>query len=89
MGTGITSILLHNLPYNARWLQTLGTIIFVLNVVVFVLLCLGNMARYVRYKGVFSAVGKHTLAGLFWGCLPMGLATIVVSSFVTHHCDSI
>ncbi|GFZ51187.1 Sulfite efflux pump SSU1 [Saitozyma sp. JCM 24511] len=83
MGTGITSILLHNLPYNARWLQILGTIIFILNVVVFVLLSLGNIARYVRYKGVFSAVGKHTLAGLFWGCLPMGLATIVnMVSFV-------
>jgi tellurite resistance protein TehA-like permease len=82
MGTGITSILLYNFPYPAQWLRTIGTIIFVLNIAVFCLLAMGNMARYTIYKGVFGATVKHTLAGMFWGTLPMGFATIVVSSSV-------
>ncbi len=79
MGTGITSILLHNLPYNAGWLQRLGIVIFVLNVVIFALLVVGNLVRYIRWKGLMSSVNTHPLAGMFWGCLPMGFATIVVS----------
>ncbi len=79
MGTGITSILLHNLPYNAGWLQRLGVVIFILNIVIFVVLVLGNVVRYTRWKGLMSSVNTHPLAGLFWGCLPMGFATIVVS----------
>jgi len=79
MGTGIASILLHNLPYNAAWLRYIGIGIFVLNVVLFALLCIGNLVRYIRWQGIFDATMKHTLAGMFWGCLPMGMATIIVS----------
>ena len=79
MGTGIASILLHNLPYNAGWLRRLGIVIFILNIVIFALLAVGNIVRYVRWKGVMRSVNTHPAAGLFWGCLPMGLATIVVS----------
>ena len=71
MGIGITSILRHNLPYNARWLQIIGTIIFVL-------LVFGNVIRYIRFKGLFGAVGNHLVSGMFWGCLSMGFTTIVV-----------
>jgi len=79
MGTGITSILLYNFPYQAEWLRTIGTIIFVLNIVIFALLATGNLIRYIRYKGVFTSTLTHPVAGLFWGTLPMGLATIIVS----------
>ena len=82
MGTGITSILLHNLPYNAGWLQRLGIVIFVLNIIIFALLVMGNVVRYVRWKGLLASVNTHPLAGMFWGCLPMGFATIVVSDTV-------
>lgn len=81
MGTGITSILLYNFPYPADWLKTIGVIIFVLNIVIFAALALGNIMRYIRFKGVFVATLTHPAAGLFWGTLPMGFATIVVSRF--------
>lgn len=80
MGTGITSILLHNYPYHARWLEYLGTIVFVLNVALFVLLLGATIARYTVWRGVWSTVAKHNVAGMFWGCFPMGFATIVVST---------
>jgi hypothetical protein len=79
MATGITSILLYNLPYNAPWLRSIGIAVFVLNIVLFALLCLGNIARYIRFKGLFSATINHLLSGMFWGTLPMGLVTIIVS----------
>ncbi|KAK4686977.1 hypothetical protein P7C73_g3143, partial [Tremellales sp. Uapishka_1] len=77
MGTGITSILLYNFPYPTVWLQRIGIVIFVLNVVLFVLLVFGNILRYTLWKGVFTATLHHTVAGMFWGTLAMGLATIV------------
>ena len=78
-GTGITSILLYNLPYSASWLQRLGITIFVLNIVIFVLLSLGHVVRYIRFKGLFTASILHLQSGMFWCTLPMGLVTIVVS----------
>jgi len=78
MGTGITSILLYNFPYPSHWLRILGIIIFVLNLVIFAMLAFGNLVRYIRFKGVFTSTLTHPVAGLFWGTLPMGLATIIV-----------
>lgn len=77
MGTGIVSILLHQLPYNAEWLKRLSIVVFVFNVVLFVLLAIGNVIRYVRYKGLFTAVLHHLVSSMFWGTLPMGFVTIV------------
>ena len=79
MGTGIASILLYNLPYNATWLQRIGIVIFILNIVIFALISVLSIVRYIRWKGIFTALNTHCLAGLYWGCLPMGLVTIIVS----------
>ncbi len=79
MGTGIASILLYNLPYNAQWLQRIGIVIFILNIVLFALISIFSIIRYIRWKGIFTALNMHTMAGMYWGCLPMGLITIVVS----------
>lgn len=79
MGTGISAILLHQFPYKARWLEYLGIIIFVLNVVCFVVITLFTFARYIFWSGVFRLVLKHNVASMFWGCMPMGGATIIVS----------
>ncbi|GMK54788.1 hypothetical protein CspeluHIS016_0113740 [Cutaneotrichosporon spelunceum] len=76
MGTGITSILLFNFPYGARGLEYAGTAVFVLNVVLFVLLSIATIARYILFP-VWVTVANHKVAGMFWGCMPMGLATIV------------
>lgn len=77
MGTGISSILLHNLPYNAPWLRVIATCIFVLNVAVFVVLASMTILRYIIWPRTFMVTLDHPLQSLFWGTLPMGLATIV------------
>jgi tellurite resistance protein TehA-like permease len=47
MGTGIVSILLHNLPFNGAWLYWLSVIIFALKVILFVTFTLISAVRYV------------------------------------------
>ncbi|CAG8974014.1 hypothetical protein HYALB_00008563 [Hymenoscyphus albidus] len=77
MGTGITSILLHNLPYNGDWLYYISVIIFVLNVVLFIVFFLLSVARYSLYPKIWGVMIRHPAQSLFLGTFPMGLATII------------
>ncbi|KAH8668855.1 sulfite efflux pump SSU1 [Xylariales sp. PMI_506] len=77
MGTGIVSILLHNLPYNGAWLYWISVGIFCLNVLLFLVFCVISILRYLLFPGIWSAMIKHPVQSLFLGTFPMGLATIV------------
>ncbi|KZF19114.1 hypothetical protein L228DRAFT_224815, partial [Xylona heveae TC161] len=77
MGTGIVSILLHNLPYNGAWLYWLSVIVFALNVVLFTVFCVITILRYILYPQLWKAMLLHPAQSLFIGTFPMALATIV------------
>lgn len=77
MGTGITSILLHNLPYNGQWLQYISYIVFALNVALFVVFLGISIVRYTLYPEIWRVMIRHPTQSLFIGTFPMGLATIV------------
>ena len=77
MGTGITSILLHNLPYNGRWLQYISYILFALNVLLFVIFLTISALRYCLYPKIWISMVRHPAQCLFLGTFPMGLATII------------
>lgn len=77
MGTGIVSILLERLPYNAQWIHYISIVIFVLNIVLFVTFTVISVLRYTVYRGLFIAMLNHPVQSLFLGTIPMGLATIV------------
>jgi len=77
MVTGIASILLHNLPYNSRWLYWISVVIFCLNVLLFLLFLAISIARYTFFRGLFRFMLNHPVQSLFTGTFPMGLATIV------------
>lgn len=77
MGTGIVSILMHNLPYNRRWLYWVSVILFCLNVVLFILFFAISVLRYTLYPAIWNAMIRHPAQSLFLGTFPMGLATIV------------
>lgn len=77
MGTGITSILLHNLPYNGRWLQYISYILFALNVLLFVVFLAISILRYCLYPKIWASMIRHPAQSLFIGTFPMGLATII------------
>lgn len=77
MGTGIASILLHNLPYNGRWLYWISVVMFCLNVFLFLTFLAISILRYVMFKGLFMFMIRHPVQSLFVGTFPMGLATII------------
>lgn len=77
MGTGIASILLHNLPYNGVWLYWLSVIIFCLNIVLFITFLAISVLRYIMFPGLFMFMIRHPVQSLFLGTLPMGLSTII------------
>ena len=77
MGTGVVSILLHQLPYNGRWLRIIADIFFVLNICLFVIFSIISLLRYTMYPELFPTVLRHPHQSLFLGTFPVGLATII------------
>jgi hypothetical protein len=77
MGTGIVSILLHNLPYNAVWLYWISVVVFGLNVFLFVAFLCVSILRYAIWPEIWMKMIRHPAQSLFLGTFPMGLATIV------------
>jgi hypothetical protein len=69
MGTGIVSILLHDLPYNADWLYWLSVVLFAVNVGLFVGFTVVSAVRYVMYPGIWGAMLRHPVQSLFLGML--------------------
>lgn len=67
MGTGIVSILLHNLPYNARFVYWISVIIFSLNVLLFCLFTVISVLRYTLFRGIWSCMIQHPVQSLFLG----------------------
>lgn len=77
MSTGVISICLHQLPYNARWLRIISDLYFVLNVVIFLLFTVITALRYMLYPRLFLTVLGHPHQSLFLATFPIGLATII------------
>jgi tellurite resistance protein TehA-like permease len=77
MGTGIVSILLHNLPYTASWIYYLSIVFFVLNIVLFTVFTIISLIRYTHYPEIWGVMIRHPNQSLFLGTIPMGFATII------------
>jgi len=77
MGTGIISILLHNLPYNGTWLYWISVVLCCLNVALFVIFLFISILRYTLYPQIWRVLIRHPAQSLFLGTFPMGLATII------------
>ncbi|CAL1707088.1 unnamed protein product [Somion occarium] len=79
MGTGAVSALLHNFPYNSdsSALKIMALIIFLLNLVLFVFVCICTVLRYILYPEIWSRMIAHPAQSLFIGCFPMGAATLI------------
>ncbi|ROT40635.1 hypothetical protein SODALDRAFT_376410 [Sodiomyces alkalinus F11] len=78
MGTGVVSILLHTLPYNARWISHgVAIAFFVLNIVVFIIFTVMSIMRYTLYPEIWTAMLGNHEESILLGCFPMGLATII------------
>ena len=77
MGTGIVSVLLHNLPYNGDWLYWISVVVFCLNVALFITFTFISIVRYTVFPEIWTVMIRHPQQSLFLGTFPMGLATII------------
>lgn len=77
MGTGITSVLLHEMPYQAQWLHYLSYIVFALNVFLFVLFLGISIVRYARWPVLLRLLLRHPAQSMFLGTFSMGFSTII------------
>lgn len=75
MGTGIVSILLHQMPYNGFWLRCISYIFFCINIALFTVFTAMSAARYTLYPEIWSAMVAHPAQSLFLGCFPMAFAS--------------
>ncbi|KAI0769777.1 voltage-dependent anion channel [Trametes elegans] len=81
MGTGVVSALLHNFPYHtdSLALKIAALIFFLLNLVLFVFVCMCTILRYIMFPEVWYMMLSHPAQSLFIGCFPMGAATLINS----------
>ena len=77
MSTGVISILLHQLPFHAHWLDIISIIFFVLNLTLFLLFTAITCLRYILFPELIPAVLRHPHQSLFIATLPVGLATLI------------
>ena len=77
MGTGIVPILLHTAPHQFHGQLIVSTVMYIINIVIFVLSLALTIARYTLYPWVWMLMLRNSTQSLFLGTFPVGLATIV------------
>ncbi|RMR63165.1 MULTISPECIES: TDT family transporter [Pseudomonas] len=77
MGTGILALLLGQLPFSVPLLKTLGEALWLFNIGLFVLFSVMYASRWVLFFDEAKQVFGHSTVSMFFGTIPMGLATII------------
>ncbi|NTF30450.1 C4-dicarboxylate ABC transporter, partial [Agrobacterium rubi] len=76
MGTGILSVALAQFPGHP-WLFAIGQALWLFNILLFAICTTLYTARWLLYFHEASRVFSHSVVSMFFGCIPMGLATII------------
>lgn len=76
MGTGILGIALAQFP-SAPLLKSLGELLWLANIGLFSVFAFILVARFVLHFDEAVKIFHHPVMSMFFGCVPMGLATIV------------
>ncbi len=76
MGTGILSVALAQFPAVPALFQ-IGQALWLLNIAFFAACSVLYATRWVLYPAESARIFRHPVASMFFGCIPMGLATII------------
>ncbi|MFC5756334.1 TDT family transporter [Rhizobium sp. GCM10022189] len=76
MGTGILAVCLGQFPASPA-LHAAGEALWLANIGLFAVLTCLYAAKWVLHPGVALRAFDHPVVSMFFGCIPMGLATIV------------
>ncbi|UZJ59378.1 TDT family transporter [Pseudomonas sp. KU26590] len=77
MGTGILSAVLVQLPVNIPGLFQVAEALWMLNIVLFLTFSALYLARWVMFFDEARRVFGHSTVSMFFGTIPMGLATVI------------
>lgn len=77
MGTGIMSTLIHEAPHQFTGMAEIGTALYLLNCVLFVVFLGISCARLIRFPFLFRHMLNYPPQSFFIGAMPCGLSTIV------------
>lgn len=77
MGTGILALALNQFPVAVPGLHEIGQALWLANIALFVLFSALYAARWVLFFDGARRIFGHSVMSMFFGAIPMGLATIV------------
>jgi len=77
MGTGVLALTLVQFPVAVPGLHAVAESLWVLNIGLFVLFSTLYAARWIFYFDEARRIFSHPVASMFFGCIPMGLATVL------------
>lgn len=77
MGTGILALALAQFPLAVPGLHTLGEALWLFNIGLFTLFSLLYAARWIWFFEGARRIFGHSVVSMFFGAIPMGLATII------------
>lgn len=77
MGTGILAIALSQLPMAVPGVKLIAEVLWFFNIALFVLFSCLYTARWIFFFDGARRIFGHSVVSMFFGCIPMGLATII------------
>ena len=77
MGTGITALAINQFPSALPGLHTLGMALWFFDILLFVVFSGLYAARWIMFFEGASRIFGHSVVSMFFGAIPMGLATIL------------
>jgi C4-dicarboxylate transporter/malic acid transport protein len=77
MGTGVLALALNQFPLAVPGLHSIATGLWLANIALFALFSLLYAARWIFFFDGARRIFDHSVVSMFFGAIPMGLATIV------------
>ena len=77
MGTGIVALAVNQFPLRVPGLHAIGQTLWLLNILLFTLFSALYAARWILFPAEASRIFGHSVMSMFFGAIPMGLATIL------------
>lgn len=77
MGTGILALALNQLPVPIPGVKIVAEALWVFNIGLFALFTVLYAARWIFFFDGARRIFGHSVVSMFFGCIPMGLATII------------
>lgn len=77
MGTGILALAINQFPADIPGLHAIGLVVWLANILMFSTFSALYTARWILFPSEARRIFGHSIVSMFFGAIPMGLATIV------------